>query len=336
MLYCGIDEAGYGPMLGPMCSGLAAFDVEGEEAAVDLWQRLGPSVCRDLKSWRSGGGAAIAVGDSKKLKLPNASKSRHPLFHLERGVLAFLRAGGDRVASDADLLTGLGVVLGGDPWFGGEDAALPLACDAAGLGIASNQLTAAMERSGVRLAGVRCVALEPRGYNELVGRTRTKASAAAWGIAQQLRWVREAARSGPQGGPVRVVCDRLSGRTRYAGVLLRAFDESSEDASVEVVREDDAQSVYRVVGDRLGDDFRVLFMSEAEGAHLPVALASMAAKLCRELAMARLNRYFGERARGAGVELKPTAGYVQDARRWLEDCRPLLSDDERRALIRVV
>jgi len=74
----------------------------------------------------------------------------------------------------------------------------------------------------------------------------------------------------------------------------------------------------------------IQFRPEAEEAHLPVALASMTAKLVRELAMARFNRYWCDRIPG----LKPTAGYVQDARRWLVDVEGVLCDDEREAMVR--
>ncbi|MCZ7632744.1 MAG: hypothetical protein M5U20_04580 [Phycisphaerales bacterium] len=93
LIYCGIDEAGYGPMLGPLCVGFAAFRVEGwtvGESAPDLWGALGSGVCRDPGDKRG----RVAVADSKRLKLSNQSKSRHPLTHLERGVLAFAGVGG--------------------------------------------------------------------------------------------------------------------------------------------------------------------------------------------------------------------------------------------------
>jgi hypothetical protein len=60
---------------------------------------------------------------------------------------------------------------------------------------------------------------------------------------------------------------------------------------------------------------RVIFEVEAEERHFPVALASMTAKLVRELAMLRFNRYWS----GRMAELKPTAGYRNDAWRFLDD-----------------
>jgi hypothetical protein len=65
-----------------------------------------------------------------------------------------------------------------------------------------------------------------------------------------------------------------------------------------------------------------------------VALASMTAKYVRELLMMRLNRYF----RSHMPELKPTAGYVEDGRRYIGDIEPLIArlGVDRRSLIRSV
>ena len=91
--------------------------------------------------------------------------------------------------------------------------------------------------------------------------------------------------------------------------------------------EDAARSRYS-----LAENAIVQFMPEAESAHLPVALASMVAKYVRELSMARFNRYWCGRV----PELKPTAGYSTDARRWLDEMREVLEPAERAAMVRIV
>ena len=55
LIYAGIDEAGYGPMLGPLCVGLSVFRVDGAEAAdgaPNLWGALRGAVCRTRRDKR--------------------------------------------------------------------------------------------------------------------------------------------------------------------------------------------------------------------------------------------------------------------------------------------
>ncbi len=47
--------------------------------------------------------------------------------------------------------------------------------------------------------------------------------------------------------------------------------------------------------------------------------------------MMRFNRYWASRQ----AELKPTAGYVQDARRWLGDVQGTMTPEERKAMVRL-
>ena len=42
----GIDEAGYGPLLGPLVSTVTVFSVPNELAGQDLWKALSDSVSR--------------------------------------------------------------------------------------------------------------------------------------------------------------------------------------------------------------------------------------------------------------------------------------------------
>jgi len=114
-----------------------------------------------------------------------------------------------------------------------------------------------------------------------------------------------------------VVIDRQGGRVRYASAL----EEALPGASVRTAIETERVSRYEVEGD--GRRMIVQFEVEADGAHFPVALASMIAKLVRELAMERFNAYWSARA----PELKPTAGYGTDGRLWIEDARRLIGPE---------
>jgi hypothetical protein len=68
LIYAGIDEAGYGPMLGPLCVGCSIFAVEDADPAdgpPNLWARLDEVVTRGARDARR----RIAIDDSKKLKV---------------------------------------------------------------------------------------------------------------------------------------------------------------------------------------------------------------------------------------------------------------------------
>ncbi|MEM9066338.1 MAG: hypothetical protein AAGB51_12705 [Planctomycetota bacterium] len=322
LLYAGIDEAGYGPMLGPLCVGLSVFRVEGwteGEPSPDLWQTLSGGVCRTLTEAR--GTKLIPIADSKKLKLSNQVKTKHPLVHLERGVLAFNGArSGDLPASDDGLFERLGAAPAAEAWYG-EPASLPVGTTEGELRLDVASLRKTLATAGVELVhlGVRWVGESD--FNRIVRETGTKAEATLGAVGAHLRDVVDEIEQ----DTLRVVCDRLGGRTKCGPLVARELP----GIPVSLVRENPELGEYALGdGGQLG---RIAFMPEAEEKHLPVALASMAAKLVRELAMARFNRYWSARV----PELKPTAGYVQDAKRWLGEVGESITADERRRLVRL-
>ncbi len=319
LIYAGIDEAGYGPMLGPLCVGLSVFRVRDwspGDPAPDLWARLSPGVVRTPRD-AARSGAGVPVGDSKKLKLPNTSSGRHPLTHLERGVLALLGArDGGPAESDTALFDAVGADLGGGPWYAGPCRPLPCACTPDMLRIDAAGVRTAMHRAGVELIALRVLTFDEPSFNRMLSERRSKSGVIESALEAHLKTA--LGLTGPD-EQLRVVADRQGARTRYTDVLSRVF------APVQPEEESSRASRYRV-----GAGHGVILHSEAEDAHLPVALASMAAKLVRELAMARFNRYWC----GLLPELKPTAGYVQDARRWLGDVRDVLTPADRELVVR--
>lgn len=307
-------------MLGPLTVGLAVFAVEGwrtGEPAPDLWGLMDRAVCRTVR----GAGQRIPIADSKKLKLANDSKRRHPCTHLERGVLAALatQTDGGLPPDDTALLERLGASPSPLPWYRSEPVSLPLGEPEAAIRIASNLLAGAMRDAGVRLVSLRVETLAEDRFNEIVRATGSKAATTADALARLLPL---AASEGGE-APMRIVCDRQSGRLDYEDIIARAFPGEPVGLDMRT----NAASRYLLRDGALA----VNFETQAEERHLPVALASMAAKLVRELLMARFNRYF----RGRLPELKPTAGYVQDARRWLRDAEPVLEPDERQRMVRL-
>ena len=316
LVYAGIDEAGYGPMIGPLCVARATLRVDGwspGDPAPDLWDLLRDAVCAKKSESKS----RIAIGDSKKLKLANSSVRQHPLVHLERAVLAMLGTIGEIPRTDTELFDILGVRLEDHPWYSGEPIELPLGTTPDMLRVDSSHLRGVMSRHGVELVSIRVGATGEVRFNEIIRAAQTKAAVTEASLVGHLCALRDGVDPADM---LRVVCDRQGGRTRHAVVLGRVWEGLK-------MEEESARASRYSLGDSLG----ITFTPKADDAYLPVALASMAAKLVRELAMMRMNRYWSARL----PELKPTAGYVQDARRWLDDLRAVMTDDERSCMVRL-
>lgn len=318
LLYAGIDEAGYGPLLGPLCVGCSAFEIEVQgDAAPDgpppcLWKHLRTAVCRVGNDRRG----RIAVEDSKKLKGAKDAAA-HPLRHLERGVTAFAAAATDAARadfpSDAALLAALGapVTPADGPWHGSA-LPLPVGNDAAALRIASAMLRTALAKSGTRVAALRVEAIGPSSLNAQAARIGNKATINFMAAMRHVDRVRaQAARAGMHAW---IALDRQGGRTAYLDTLRTSFP----DARLAVLEESDATARYLLAWNASralpAHEATVSFELGGEERNLPIALASMAAKFVRELHMRRLNAFFA----GHVPDLAPTAGYVQDGRRFLE------------------
>lgn len=332
LIYAGIDEAGYGPMLGPLTVGCAWFVLPDEVIpesgrAPNLWTLLRSAVARDIKSAKG----RLPVADSKKIKGSNAADAKkHPLFHLERGVLSFLPEPGVRGCVDDISLfntlhpTWTEAAIESMPWYCPQRTPLPVASDLGQLGIAANTVRNAMKRRGFIEHGMACEFMFAPEFNERCDQLRSKAAASFMLVGHHIGRLFEA--FGERN--LHIVIDRQGGRQMYRDSLQTLFP----DTTIRITDEKDRLSRYEL---RDGSRRMIIsFQESAESKHLPVALASMVAKYVRELWMIRFNRFFSR----AMPEVKPTAGYVQDARRFLHDVEPVLAGErlDRRAFIRRV
>ena len=309
VLYVGIDEAGYGPLLGPLCVGMCAVRVPSTQftpLAPNLWSVLSGGVCRKGNDRRR----RVAIDDSKKLKRQDES----PLRLLERGVLAALSSNPSFAIplDDAAYFHAVGAELphvDDAPWY---QHALPLPSniELPDVRIAANLLRRALAKAHCSIAALRVTTLDASPFNQLYERLGNKGALNMSLVMTQL----EAARELAQGARVIAAIDRQGGRAEYAHALQSKFPHDS----VLVIKEDDDLSTYRIEGAQGKLD--VAFATRSEDRHLPTALASMAAKYTRELAMRRMNAWFLARQPG----LEPTAGYVEDGRRFLAHVQPTL------------
>ncbi len=303
----GIDEAGYGPLLGPLTVAAAAFRVQGDPREVDLWEKLSTVLCKRPREAKG----RLTIADSKKVYHRSSGIRR-----LEEGVLAFMMSAGKRPKTFRDLLTVVGApcmkegVLEGYPWYRGRDMDLPRQATRPKIVEQADALARAAADAGVEYIGARCTPTPVAELNHMFAQTRNK-SLALWSINAHLLWGlwRRFAAEG-----LDVVLDKHGARTRYTHLLMTAFP----DASLKVEAESAEMSRYLLSAGKSW--MRMTITSGAEDKSLPAALASMHAKYIREVFMEMFNAFWLER----NDQLKTTAGYRQDGKRFLEDIQPLL------------
>jgi ribonuclease HII len=303
-LVIGTDEAGYGPNLGPLVVSASVWEVPEGVRPDDLYRLCrGAVVPRPGRNDRPG----VVMADSKVLYQPGRG-----LGPLETGVLAALACLGRQPESWSEAWDALApdsaAARAAVPWYAGYDAPVPVRAVAAEIPPLADGLRVGLAAAGVRLAELRSRAVFPEEFNRLVARHGTKGAA----LSHVTRALAAGMCEAHAAGPVSIVCDKHGGRNRYRDLLEDHFPASL----VEIHGESRAQSVYRF--GPAGRRVEVRFRTKAE-ACLPAALASMASKYLRELAMAALNAFWCGRVPG----LRPTAGYPADAKRFKAEIAPV-------------
>lgn len=294
----GMDEAGYGPNLGPLVVSATAWSLPEDAVSDDLYR-----VLHDIVAPGPMGDGRLALADSKALYSPSRG-----LGLLEQGLLAALSLLECRPATWREYWRAVCPAalpaLDAAPWHADYDEPLPLAQPQAALHVACREFNQRMAASPVRLVAVRSRVVFPEEWNRLCRQHANKATALSHLSLELLAEV--LAQLGDS--PVSVVCDKHGGRSRYRALLQEHFP----DAVVEVYDESADESRYR-----WGPPHRrslVCFRAKGER-YLPAALASMASKYLRELSMRAFNAFWRRHLPG----LRPTAGYPTDARRFMAD-----------------
>jgi hypothetical protein len=324
----GTDEAGYGPNFGPLVISATVWEAPDGVGGEDLFDRLAhvitqkpdrdgekgdsPHLCKapvgPFRQMRTvpffpTGSPRIAIADSKELY-----SSGKGLRHLERGLWAALGLLDHRPQRWRDLWHAVAPDALGPmqtiPWYADYDGPAPLECDAAEIDSLVEPLSDGLAAAGVRLVALRSRAIFADEFNELVDHYESKGEA----LSQQTLVLAARLMQSLPPGPVSVICDKHGGRNRYGSLLAQHFPEWF----IEVRGEGRQRSDYQFgPPDRR---VKICFRTMAESC-LPAALASMASKYLRELAMGAFNEYWRSRVPG----LQPTAGYPQDAKRFRAD-----------------
>ena len=299
-ILAGIDEAGLGPLLGPLVVSGAAFRGLDDLPDLCLWDVLRDSCASSpARSQRR-----VVVADSKQLYRPRGS-----LAPLERTALVMLAAAGLRPASWRELLEqiapGACEPLAHYPWYRDRDIPLPLSAEVGDIATKANAVRRDCRTHGIAFHGVFVEPLTAGAFNRMVHNTRNK-SVVSLGLT--LRVVDRLMRSAPN-ERVRLCLDRHGGRTHYREPLMTAWPTST----LEILEESPTRSAYRLV--QSSRVVEIEFVTGGEARYFPTALASVYSKYVRELYMHAFNAFWSD----ISPDLRPTAGYYTDARRWLCD-----------------
>jgi len=287
----GIDEAGFGPNLGPLVITASVWELDGEYHAETLWESLLPHISQSSPV----DSEQIHVADSKQVH-----QSANGIGPLERSVSVLLQAAELQCDNWRSLCKRLDPDWGhetGEPWFDGQELSLPLT-SADELGITTNlpqRVRDGWEHAGLKPRAIRACIVPARRFNQCIDDWDSKSLLLSRLTLQLLDglWDRSEA--------TLVVCDKHGARNRYDDLLQEICDGEF------IFRMEEGKPLSRY---KTGQS-ELRFQMKAE-AHFPVAVSSMVAKYLRETSMELFNRFWTEKLPG----IKPTKGYPADAKRF--------------------
>lgn len=296
----GMDEAGYGPNLGPLVVTATVWEVPGAPKATTFWDQFAGLVVQHAP--RSA--AEIQIADSKVVH--DIAKGVGPL---ERGVLAAwglieqlptsLKAWWERIATFPLTLSSSSQPHN-EPWFHDSDLTVPQQTPLDEVQQLSTLWAERCTAQKIRLRAIRSDIVLTRRFNTLTTQHDSKGLALS-GISMRLL---QEVLPLTDGQPTLVWCDKHGGRNRYDELL----QDIAGETFISRLEEGTERSRYRI------GKTEVCFQTRAE-AHLPVALASMVSKYWRESTMTLFNQFWQRHH----PELKATKGYPQDAKRFKAD-----------------
>ena len=182
---------------------------------------------------------------------------------------------------------------------------LPIANDEEKIVHLSKKFGVILRRHQVRLLDVQCRTVEPEEWNQLLDRFDSKGTVLSQVTLRLIVEQLEKLTLDKDPLPLLILCDKHGGRNHYLDILTEFFPGEF----VQTVRQSRESSVYRLTSAGRRLEFRFLAKGET---HLPIALASMFSKYHRELAMIQFNAFWQSHL----PDLKPTAGYPEDAKRF--------------------
>lgn len=289
LVLAGVDEAGLGPILGPYCGALAAFD---SPEPANLFNRLHPVIQQKRQK------DSLALCDSKQLYSPLLG-----IAELEKTVLSFYCLLFPFPDTLETFLKTLSAEQHRDytqaPWLKNlSGMSLPMANEREEILQWTEKLRNKLAETDLSLKCLRLQMIPAYRFNELLKKWQNKAV-----VCQQI--LNPLMEEIFQEEQLSLKVDRQGGRRFYGDWLLQLAPGAPLVAQKELREE----SLYQM-GKR-----NISFQVQADSHYLETALASLFAKYSREGVMLAFNAYWSRMS----PELKTTAGYYKDGKRFLKD-----------------
>jgi len=298
----GIDEAGFGPILGPLVISSTTFKIPRHLMKADLWQILRNSVGNRRKQLAG----RLLITDSKK-----AYNKSLGIKHIKRTTVAHLKCLGKNPTTLNELLTSLCSDcisrLKFYPWHQNTGNRC-LAVDETDIAIASDVLKLNLASNDIKLLEMKSRCLDVKYYNQMITDVRNKATVLFNATSQLIQSTFD---NFAGDDDLQIIIDRQGGRTHYHRILRRSF----ANTELKILRESPTVSSYELKDNN--KQMCLHFVVGADERFLPVSLASMTSKYLRELLIDNINQYFVS----LHPNLKPTAGYWKDGLRFIEDVK---------------
>ena len=293
MDYCGIDEAGLGPLLGPLVVARSASNVAPEELLAIL---LGLGIWPQPSKKQQG-----LVADSKQIY-------RGDFARLETLALSFYLSGMSPKDNELRVSTLLPETINELDWYRDssfQSSSLPLVANRDKIWQQSALLSEALRQRNL------CVQLSARlftekEFNQKIEQLNNKSLVLRTLVGSLIRsFVDEQQKSSARSC---CVVDRLGGLKYYASWLCQLFGTDGQP-KIEVLKEDSRSSEYRLHSIKQNAEFDLYFWVQGDQRNILCAIASIFAKYLRELLMLQLNRYW----QSLFPKVPITTGYYKDA-----------------------
>lgn len=296
-VFTGIDEAGLGPVLGPLCYGLVSFVIPEEE--VSDWRKRLKSLIQDQN---------LALDDSKKIFQGSGKIGK--LEKAAADVLGFLSVGKETLQIQ-NLFLNTALNLKGN-WGN-----YPLYKNVLSTNLPEKTKIDMSEMPAwkIKMAVTSCFEGE---MNEMFDKGINKSSLSLLKIGSLI----ESVMSVHPRENITFSIDKQGGRQFYSNFLsdILPFEP------IEIIRETPESSEYLI--ERKDQNLLFGFYKNGDSLYEEISMASILAKWLRETYMNSFNSYWLT----YNSKIQPTAGYPEDGKRFIKEMRPyfdksLLSPD---------